>query len=147
MIENIMREMMVRAESALHQAVQDLVQQPSPCLEKLPLKTWSTQMAKEMKWSNQDECGICLSSYQDREVLVELPCEHFYHQNCLLPWLKQSPQCPSCRHQLPVEPVSEPEDELEPQDSLAQVLESAAEETQLDQQMEQDAAAFMNDTP
>ena len=29
------------------------------------------------------------------------PCSHYYHKQCLLQWMEQKMECPSCRKQLP----------------------------------------------
>ena len=44
-------------------------------------------------------CGICLCDFEsDEEVLSLQPkCSHTYHPNCIIPWLKKSVHCPSCR--------------------------------------------------
>lgn len=43
-------------------------------------------------------CGICLEDYTDGEHLLELPCGHKYHPQCIGPWLtEQSTHCPICR--------------------------------------------------
>lgn len=48
-------------------------------------------------WSNK-VCPICLDDFEDKEVLVELPCVHQYHPTCITPWLlNRSPCCPLCK--------------------------------------------------
>ena len=43
-------------------------------------------------------CDVCIEEYVDGEQLLELPCGHRYHPECILPWLtKRSSRCPHCR--------------------------------------------------
>ncbi|XP_076311901.1 uncharacterized protein LOC143225792 [Tachypleus tridentatus] len=45
----------------------------------------------------QKECQVCLSSYEEGEVLRILPCFHDYHASCIDKWLKNNRSCPTCR--------------------------------------------------
>ncbi|CAF0934082.1 unnamed protein product [Adineta ricciae] len=47
--------------------------------------------------ANDDKCAICLSNYKTGETLKRLRCDHFFHSDCIDPWLKTSVQCPICR--------------------------------------------------
>ncbi|KAE8697562.1 E3 ubiquitin-protein ligase [Hibiscus syriacus] len=43
------------------------------------------------------ECCICLSAYEDRNELRELPCHHHFHCNCIDKWLYINATCPLCK--------------------------------------------------
>lgn len=52
------------------------------------------------KSSEQDECAICLDKFRKRDNLIQLPCAHKFHSNCLVPWLEFNSHCPCCRMEI-----------------------------------------------
>jgi hypothetical protein len=42
-------------------------------------------------------CPICLEVYGEGEWLKTLPCQHCFHEDCILRWFKDSKHCPMCR--------------------------------------------------
>lgn len=47
---------------------------------------------------NDNTCPICLSEYLPKEELRTIPeCNHYFHVNCIDPWLKVNATCPLCR--------------------------------------------------
>ncbi|CAK56300.1 unnamed protein product (macronuclear) [Paramecium tetraurelia] len=44
-------------------------------------------------------CTVCQEEYQTQEA-VQMPCQHHFHSDCLIPWLKQHNSCPVCRFEL-----------------------------------------------
>lgn len=47
------------------------------------------------------ECAVCLSKFQDIEILRLLPkCKHAFHINCVDQWLERHSNCPLCRHKV-----------------------------------------------
>jgi hypothetical protein len=47
-----------------------------------------------------DSCSICLTSYQLKDRLRELPCRHCFHMDCIDQWLERSTLCPICKTSL-----------------------------------------------
>ncbi|KAK8299838.1 hypothetical protein V6Z12_D05G347900 [Gossypium hirsutum] len=42
-------------------------------------------------------CAVCLEDFVAREQVMVTPCEHMFHEHCILPWVKSHGQCPVCR--------------------------------------------------
>lgn len=45
-------------------------------------------------------CPICQVEYEIGDKVKQLPCNHMFHQDCILPWLSKTNTCPLCRHEL-----------------------------------------------
>ncbi|KAG1665412.1 hypothetical protein FOA52_005754 [Chlamydomonas sp. UWO 241] len=50
-----------------------------------------------------EACTVCTESFQSSERVVELPCQHCFHGDCIKPWLAEHNTCPVCRFALEVE--------------------------------------------
>lgn len=49
------------------------------------------------------ECVICLDSFEDEEKVLELPCKHLYHEDCIRKWLIERKKiCPICKRDVSV---------------------------------------------
>ncbi|KAG6525379.1 hypothetical protein ZIOFF_015335 [Zingiber officinale] len=46
-------------------------------------------------------CSICLDEFQVTTRVLEMPCHHTFHNECLREWLTRSNTCPLCRFALP----------------------------------------------
>ncbi|GFQ07985.1 E3 ubiquitin-protein ligase rnf181 [Phtheirospermum japonicum] len=72
----------------------------------LPIKTFPPNSTPSLQ-----SCSICMEDFElksDTPVIVnELPCEHYFHKDCIVEWLQRSNTCPLCRYKLPVDPSSE----------------------------------------
>merc|ERR1712080_213682 len=44
-------------------------------------------------------CAICLDSFDDIPPgsRLNIPCNHQFHQKCLVSWQRRNPRCPICR--------------------------------------------------
>ena len=45
-------------------------------------------------------CNICLDNFEVGNILRILECNHEFHENCIITWLKSNNTCPICRHEL-----------------------------------------------
>ncbi|XP_026379069.1 probable E3 ubiquitin-protein ligase RHY1A [Papaver somniferum] len=59
----------------------------------------STKFAhlKRMNSQREEVCSICLEEFGTQRPVMNLPCFHKYHSDCLLPWLAKHSHCPYCR--------------------------------------------------
>ncbi|KAK1790907.1 hypothetical protein P4O66_014745, partial [Electrophorus voltai] len=46
------------------------------------------------------ECPVCKEDYSEGESVRQLPCNHLFHHDCIVPWLEQHDTCPVCRKSL-----------------------------------------------
>ncbi|KAJ1820347.1 hypothetical protein LPJ75_000961, partial [Coemansia sp. RSA 2598] len=68
------------------------------------LELYKKQLAspvKDFTPSDADDrmCAICLSDYEDGEILRLLPCSHHMHQSCVDEWLHINKTCPLCKQE------------------------------------------------
>ncbi|KAJ0266145.1 RING-type domain-containing protein [Hirschfeldia incana] len=48
-------------------------------------------------------CAVCKDEMNIGTEAVGLPCDHKYHTECIVPWLKTRNTCPVCRYELPTD--------------------------------------------
>ncbi|KAK4802821.1 hypothetical protein SAY86_001024 [Trapa natans] len=87
-----------------HLAVNDSSRGGAPpasisCLNSLPLIVISKEHLKH----DSITCAICKDALIVGSEANQLPCSHFYHPSCILPWLSSRNSCPLCRYELPTD--------------------------------------------
>jgi Ring finger domain len=70
-------------------------------VETLPTIILSDEKEKEIV-----TCAICKDEMAVEEKVTKLPCGHFYHKDCIVPWLGIRNSCPVCRFELPTDDLN-----------------------------------------
>lgn len=54
---------------------------------------------QNLKSSDDSECSICGSEYEEDSIIADCACTHKFHTQCLKPWVcEQHATCPLCRY-------------------------------------------------
>lgn len=62
------------------------------------------ELTEEMLGSDGTcKCVVCVEDMVKGEKATVLPCNHFFHSECVTPWLKEHNTCPVCRHSVETE--------------------------------------------
>ncbi|KAG9410386.1 hypothetical protein AC1031_018422 [Aphanomyces cochlioides] len=45
-----------------------------------------------------DSCAICIEDFDDcQECILQFPCSHAFHRDCVMDWIMEKQTCPICR--------------------------------------------------
>ncbi|XP_027098336.2 E3 ubiquitin protein ligase RIE1 [Coffea arabica] len=74
---------------------------PSGSGKMVPIQSSGGYLALERNLLPEDaECCICLTAYDDGADLQALPCNHHFHEPCIVKWLKMNATCPLCKYNI-----------------------------------------------
>jgi len=72
-------------------------------LEKVCLTEENIKNIIKDKDSSERSCSVCKDEFEVNKNILYLPCKHIFHEECILPWLKERNSCPTCRSELPTD--------------------------------------------
>lgn len=70
----------------------------SPPASKELVKNLPSRLVTE----KDEKCAICLLPNENLsgQKFLKLPCNHEFHDTCILPWLEKTNSCPMCRQEM-----------------------------------------------
>ncbi|XP_056154714.1 E3 ubiquitin-protein ligase RNF115 [Lampris incognitus] len=88
-----------------------------PPAEKEMISSLPTVSVSQEQADHRLECPVCREEYSLGESVRQLPCLHYFHSDCIVPWLELHDTCPVCRKSLDgvdnsLCPTSEPQEPL-----------------------------------
>ena len=71
---------------------------------KIILQNFTEDIITNIKDENENNrCIICLEDYKINDIIIYLPCIHFFHKKCIAKWIEKTincPICPLCKNEL-----------------------------------------------
>lgn len=61
------------------------------------LQVRTLKQGDEETGPDADTCAVCIEAYKAGDVLSVLTCNHFFHKQCIEPWLLEHRTCPMCK--------------------------------------------------
>ena len=88
----------IRRNNSLHRRRNEGIRQTIEHGRRIQLlEVMPTTTPKNVVDSELLQCSICLSNYEEDDVIRVLVCGHHFHKSCCDAWLVANPSCPVCR--------------------------------------------------
>ncbi|EKX52837.1 hypothetical protein GUITHDRAFT_101288 [Guillardia theta CCMP2712] len=96
---NVLWSQMIKVQHRLEFSFARLEQALTNASIRVTRETVQTICKKNVEHAPGEEacCMICLVELDDRSTDFQLPCNHVFHEECLLKWLHTHNTCPNCR--------------------------------------------------
>lgn len=66
-------------------------------ISRLPTSIYTSRMFSKNK---EEKCVVCQENFKFGKRLITLPCDHQYHSDCIIEWLKIKKTCPMCQKEV-----------------------------------------------
>ncbi|KAI4318499.1 hypothetical protein MLD38_032196 [Melastoma candidum] len=94
-------------DRSVNELIEELTQTdhpgPPPASE-AAIDALPTIIVTPKRLEDDPNCAICKEMFEVGGEARALPCDHFYHSDCIIPWLCIHNTCPICRHQVSESP-------------------------------------------
>lgn len=84
-----------RHTRAQNQKMNKLKDEAKKAIGRLQLRT--IKQGDKVLGPDGDSCAVCIEAYKANDVVRILTCNHFFHKNCIDPWLLEHRTCPMCK--------------------------------------------------
>ncbi|KAK9052870.1 hypothetical protein SSX86_029500 [Deinandra increscens subsp. villosa] len=92
--------------SELNELIEELTQNdrpgPLPAPDSVINALPNVKITQTHLLNDSQSCAVCMDDFKVGGEAKELPCNHIFHSNCIVPWLRLHNSCPVCRNELPV---------------------------------------------
>ncbi|KAL6527860.1 hypothetical protein OROMI_029671 [Orobanche minor] len=93
-----------------HHGLQELIEQLSandrrgpPPAPRSAIDAMPTIRISQRHLNTDAHCPVCQDKFEFGVKARQMPCDHIYHSDCIVPWLVEHNSCPVCRVELPSE--------------------------------------------
>ncbi|XP_069799059.1 E3 ubiquitin-protein ligase RNF128 isoform X1 [Dendropsophus ebraccatus] len=105
-----------RHTRAQNQKMKKLKDEAKKAIGRLELRT--IKQGDKVLGPDGDSCAVCIEPYKANDVVRILTCNHFFHKNCIDPWLLEHRTCPMCKCDI-LKSLGIAADEEEPETTMA----------------------------
>ncbi|XP_014239011.1 E3 ubiquitin-protein ligase RNF115 isoform X1 [Trichogramma pretiosum] len=95
---------------------------PKHLIEEIP-----TSKITQEQVDSKLQCSVCWDDFVVNESVRQLPCQHHFHEPCIVPWLELHGTCPICRQSLGEQSTSEANQDSVGPNLLAALFQAAGE--------------------
>ncbi|KAL3515613.1 hypothetical protein ACH5RR_022515 [Cinchona calisaya] len=91
------------SDDGLEELIQELTRNDRPGRPPAPtsaIDALPTTVLTSTHLADDSHCPVCKDEFEIGGEVRELPCKHFYHSDCIIPWLNIHNTCPVCRYQI-----------------------------------------------
>ncbi|XP_011098046.1 uncharacterized protein LOC105176825 [Sesamum indicum] len=69
----------------------------SNIIRRLSIKSSGSNVESFQQDDDGKRCAVCLEDFETRQFVTLTPCNHMFHEDCIVPWVKRQGKCPICR--------------------------------------------------